>query len=329
MNGNEFWRRWRYDIIRGALIFSMVVGVGLAVRSMVGRGRAQLSDLRRTFDVNLDAPGRQQAPPWTYNATLPAKATLWLRDINGSITVEPADGKTVEITAERSFRHSPADSVRLLTSVTTKGLTVCAVWPAESVSCGPDGRYTTGGMQHGNDVAVSFTVRLPSGVELDASTVNGDVKVGGVSAPVAVGTVNGDVSIETTGGPVRANTVNGDVNAVIRGFAGPGDVKVTTVRGDATLELPPDLNAVVDGHTVAGDISTDFPVTVTGKFASHTIAGTIGSGGRQIHVSTVTGDVQLQKLGSAPAAVPAVQVTPAPPTPPARPQAKTRPTRAP
>jgi hypothetical protein len=324
MNGNEFWRRWRYDIVRGTLIFGMIVGVGLAVQAMVGRGRAQLTGLKHSFDVNFDAPDRQQAAPWVYSATLPPKATVWLRNINGSITVEPGEGTTAEVQAERSYRHSTPDSVRLITAMSRKGLTVCAVWPSGSTSCGPDGHYKSGGMQQANDVAVEFTVRLPPGIELDASTVNGDIDVRGASAPVGVATVNGDVNVETALGPVRAATVNGDVNAIIRKLAGTGDVKVVTVRGDATLELPDDVDAVVDGHTVAGDISTDFPLTVTGKIASHSVTGTIGSGGRRIHVATVTGDIQLQRLTRA-----GVTATAAPPQPPVPPAATPPPSHKP
>jgi hypothetical protein len=314
MNGNEFWRRWRYDIIRGVLIFGMVVGVGLTIRSMVGRGRSQLRGLQHSFDVNFNAPDRQQAEAWQYSTPLPPNSTVWVRDINGSITVEPSTGTSVEVQAERSYRQSAPDSVRLVTALTGRGLTVCALWPSESTaSCGPDGRYGSGGMRHGNDVAVVFTLRLPQGIRLDASTVNGDVQVRGASAPVGVTTVNGDVNIETALGPVQATTVNGDVNAIIRKLDGGGDVRVTTVRGDATLELPDDLNAVVDGHTVAGDISTDFPLTVAGKIASHSVTGTIGGGGPRIHIATVTGDIQLQKLGSAAvtAATPPVPPQPA------------------
>lgn len=318
MNGKEFWRRWRRDIIRSTVIFGVVVGVGLAVLSMARRGRARLSDLQRTFEGNFDARDRRHAEPWLYTATLPAKATVWLRDMNGDITVEPAEGQTVEVRADRSFRHASADSVRLLTSVTDSGLTVCAVWPSASTACGPDGRYTTEGMRHGNDVAVSFTVRLPRGVGLDASTINGDVVVRGAAAPVGATTVNGDVSVETDLGPVQAVTVNGDVNATIGRLAGSSDVKVTTVRGDVTLRLPDDLDAVVSGHTVTGDIASEFPLSVTGKFASHSILGTLGRGGRRVQIETVTGDIDLRK-GTAAA------VAPAPPPKPARPTARVAP----
>jgi hypothetical protein len=296
MTGKEFWLRWRSEILRGMVIFAVVIAGGLFVRSVVGRGRARLDGLREQFNTDFLAADRQQAEPWHYTADIAAQHTLWLRNINGSISVQPSDGRQVEILAERTFKHSPVDSVQILTTISEKGLTVCAMWPGHATRCGPDGQYSSQGGIHGNDVALAFTVRLPAGVKLDASTVNGDVEVNGASAPVSAGTVNGDIAIETANGPVRAATVNGDVAAVMRGFSGPGDVNVATVHGDASLTLPDNVDAIVDGHTVAGDIMTDYPLVVSGKFASHAIAGTLGKGGRHLKLTTVTGDVELRRL---------------------------------
>ncbi len=320
MNRTEFWLRWRRDIVRGATIFVGVVGAGLVIQSMAGRGRERLLGFRQAFDPHFQAADRRHGEPWTYATLLPAQHTLWLRNINGSISVEATDGETVEVRAERTFKHSAVDSVRILITETKQGLTVCAVWPGKLAPCGPDGRYSTEGSLGDNDVAVVFTVRLPRGVTLDASTINGDIDVTGATAPVGAGTVNGDITVEALLGPVRAATINGDVRAMIRGFAGPGDVNLTTVNGDAFVELPATLDAVVSGRTVAGDISTDFPLSVTGKFASHTLTGTLGKGGRTIHLTAVTGDVEVRQ-----AATLAETVSPAPPTPPIPPQETRRP----
>jgi hypothetical protein len=279
-----------------------------------------LLGFRQAFDPDFLASDRQHAAPWTYATPLSAQRTLWLRNISGSISVEAADGETVEVRAERTFKHSAVDSVRILITETKQGLTVCAVWPGKPAQCGPDGRYSTEGSLEGNDVAVVFAVRLPRGVKLDASTINGNIDVTGASAPVGAGTVNGDITVEALLGPVRAATVNGDVRAMIRGFAGPGDVNLTTVNGDAFVELPAALDAVVDGHTVVGQISTDFPLSVTGKFASHALTGTLGTGGRKIHLTTVTGDVEVRKVDTL-----AEATTPVTPTPPTSPQGTRRP----
>jgi hypothetical protein len=312
MTGKEFLLRWRTDIIRGVVIVAIVFGIGMFVVSMVGRGKTALNNFGHQFDPNFLGADRVHGQPWMYVKVLPPDHTLWLRNINGSITVTPTDAQTVEVHAERTFKHSAADSVQILTSESNQGVTVCAVWPGRSSDCGPDGHFTSHGM-NGNDVAVEFEVKLPRGVRLDASTVNGDVSVDGASTSVDATTVNGDVTVETADGPITATTVNGDAHATMHALTGPGDVKVTTVHGDAQVDLPSRIDAVVDGHTVAGDISSEFPLTVTGKFASHSLSGTLGKGGRQIHITTVTGDVNLREVGTTPEA-PVIA-----PTPPHRP----------
>jgi putative adhesin len=319
MTGKEFVTRWRTEIVRGVLILGVVFGIGMFVVSMVGRGKAALNDFGHQFNTDFLGADRTHGQPWMYAKPLAPDHTLWLRNINGSITVTPTDAQTLEIHAERTFKRSPGDSVQIVTAESNSGLTVCAVWPGRSSSCGPEGHFTSEGM-HGNDVAVVFEVKLPRGVRLDASTVNGDVSVDGASAPVDAVTVNGDVTVETANGPVTATTVNGDAHATMRALTGPGDVKITTVHGDAQLDLPSGVDAVVDGHTVAGDISSEFPLTVTGKFASHSLTGTLGKGGRQIHITTVTGDVDVRQVGPTPEPAPATAPVPPPhhPTPPGR-----------
>ena len=113
MNGKEFWIRWRGEILRGTAIFAIVIAGGLFVRSLIGRGQARLEDLRQQFNTDFLAADRQHGEPWRYTADIATQHTLWLRNINGSIAVEPTDGRQVEILAERTFKHSPVDSVRI------------------------------------------------------------------------------------------------------------------------------------------------------------------------------------------------------------------------
>jgi len=46
---------------------------------------------------------------------------------------------------------------------------------------------------------------------------------------------------------------------------------------------------------VNGEIFTDFPLMVTGKLGPRRVTGTIGSGGRQLALSTVNGNIRLRK----------------------------------
>jgi DUF4097 and DUF4098 domain-containing protein YvlB len=130
-------------------------------------------------------------------------------------------------------------------------------------------------------------------------TVTGPVRVTGATAPVIAGAVDGDVMAETMQGPVEAYSINGSVHAVVRGFADTGTVKLTTVNGSVTLELPAALDATVSANAVNGAIASDFPLTTTGKLVGHHAAGVIGNGGRRVELNAVNGSVRLKRIGPA------------------------------
>jgi len=46
---------------------------------------------------------------------------------------------------------------------------------------------------------------------------------------------------------------------------------------------------------VNGDIETDWPLTVSGRFSQRRLHGTIGAGGRGLSLSTVNGEIRLEK----------------------------------
>lgn len=321
---NSFWQAWRKDIIRGAALFAGVIVVGVTVRHMVNRAKQRLAELPASivsqlqenfgdvrnleglnhFKPDIRTGVRQSADPWTYRAKLEAKQWVWLRTTNGSVTAEPASGDSLEVVGVKTYGRSDPATVTFVAVPYDGGVAICAVWQRGGGRCGPGGRGGGGGglgtvfrqgSAHGNDVVVDFTVRLPRGVRLGATTVNGSVRVEGASAPLVAASVNGQVDAVTSRGPVSAVSVNGNVHARMRAFDDTGEVSLVTVNGTATAELPPELDADVEAATVNGSISTDYPLPVTGKFTSKHCKGTIGSGGRRIHVMTVNGSINLRK----------------------------------
>jgi len=300
-----FWETWRSEILRGATLFCVVLAIGLFARYLLARAKERvvshlpeaLREIRGDFDTESEGGPRTIGATWMVHSKLTPKHSLWIRNIRGSVTVEPIKGDSVQIMAVKSYHSSDTARVRLIAVPSDGGLTVCALWPGSRSDCTAEGEYKTGGPGR-SDVAVDFTVRLPRGVRLDATTILGDIHVAGASAPLKIRTVSGDVDVETAEGPVNVGSVNGDVHARIRGFADTGEVSVTTVNGSATLELPASLDADVEANTINGAISTDYPLAVTGKFTKHTLKGTLGRGGRDVHITTVNGSVQLKKAPS-------------------------------
>jgi hypothetical protein len=105
-------------------------------------------------------------------------------------------------------------------------------------------------------------------------------------------------------------TINGNVNIQTTAFA----AHATTIGGNVVLDLPTDANAEFHGITVSGTIDSDFPVVSTVPSPPPTmllpndspvgpavprppqiVRATIGSGGPELGVTTVSGSIRLRR----------------------------------
>jgi hypothetical protein len=311
MDFRTFWLGWRHDLIRFAALCSGALVLGLLIHHMVGRGRSARRDLAGLLpggvndlatalgddDTDSATGHRSAAATWTYRGRIASGESLWVRDRSGSVSIEPSHNDSLVVKAVKTFGHSDSGSVQVVAVPGRGGIAICALWGGEETHtrCGSGTAYHQGSASH-NDVRVRLTVRVPRGVAIDAATVIGGVRIVGASGPVVARAVNGDVDAETTTGPLRASTVNGNIRAAMRSVGDTGEVKLVTVNGEVTVELPPKVNASVDATTVNGAIESEFPLAVTGKFVAHHATGTIGAGGRRIEVKAVNGTIHLRKV---------------------------------
>jgi len=296
-----FWRTWRREIIRGGVLFGLVVGTGLFIRSIKIHVPSPLGALGSFGDFNwgdgdggdLFGRGREVGDPWDYSVLLKPNQQVWIRNTNGPIEVVAGTGDSLLIHVEKSWRNSDPQSVQVVPVLTERGLTVCALWEARDRRCNEGGDYRINGVKK-NDVAVRFTVELPRNVPIDASTVNGGLEIDGVSAPVQAATVNGRITVSTSTGPVQATTINGSIEANMQTLTS-GDVRLTTVNGSVSAGLPTHINANIDAETVNGRVQTDFPVKIVGKISPRHLRGTIGTGGATLKLITVNGSITLHE----------------------------------
>lgn len=316
----EFWIKWRREIVRGGFLFLLVFGLGVLAFRYVGRLRervrsfasqfasgmpAALRNLNLDINGNFDDPGRTHGDPWTWSGKLVPGQTLKIENVNGPIDVTPAKLSTVLVSTEKSWNHSDSASVRLLAVESPAGVTICAVWPNSSGECGRSSQGVRAhvGRRRGNgpdnDVAVKFTIQVPRGVKVDATTVNGDVQITSAGAVNAT-TVSGDLTIDAGAWPVKLVTVAGDVDATLRA-TGTDSASVTSVSGDVTLHLPSSASLTVNGNTISGDIETGFPLTVTTPQygPGHSLHGAVGGGAGELGIHTVSGDITVQPIGTA------------------------------
>ena len=308
MNWKGFWIGWRRDIVRVLGVCAAALVLGLMINRLMAGARTQLAailpkgiaglprevaGLTGALDEDLLAGNRTTGDSWTYHARLAPGRSVWIRDVNGSVSVDPARGDSLEVTAVKTFRQYDPTAVRLTAVPEPDGIVICALWDV-AARCSSGDAYKDRYARH-SDVAVRFTVRVPRGVQIDVTTVNGAVRIAGASAPASARTVSGEVSVETSRGPVNALSVNGAVRAALRGLADTGAVKLATVNGAVTLELPARVDATVSARTVHGAIESDFPLDVSGQTVVRHASGTIGSGGRRVELTSVNGSVRLRK----------------------------------
>lgn len=245
------------------------------------------------------ALAQKSEEPFHWSGDIQNAHWVYVRNLNGAVHVQAGSGSKVEVSARKQWRRGNPEDVKItVTQVgSNKGdVLVCALYRSDD-SCDEDGYHSHrhGWGNNNNDASVEFTITLPAGVKVDASSVNGEVSVDGVASEVIANTVNGGVSARSTGGPVRAKTVNGQV-AVRSGIVNLSSLDYSTVNGSITIELPAATNASLDMQTTNGSVSSDFPVTVEGTFSAHRMHGTIGTGGPTIKLSTVNGSIHLRKL---------------------------------
>jgi hypothetical protein len=302
----RFWRTWRREIIRGGVLFGLVLGAGLFFRNVKRNIHvpSPLGALGAFGDFNWgDGEGggdlfghdRTVGGNWEYRAYITPSQQVWIRNTNGPIDVVPGRSDSLVVRVEKSWRNSDPESVQMIPVLSERGVTICAMWEAREMRCQEGGDYRLNGVKK-NDVAVRIVVELPHSVPVDASTVNGGLEINGVSAPVEASTVNGKISVITSTGPVNANTVNGSIEAIMESLAS-GDIRLTTVNGSVTAGLPRSINANIDAETVNGRVETDFRVKISGKISTRHLRGTIGTGGSTLKLVTVNGSIGLHEVG--------------------------------
>lgn len=234
---------------------------------------------------------QDQGREFHWKGRLAPENVVEIKNVNGDIEAESATGDEVEVTAEKSGPH--ADEVKIEVAQHADGVTICAVYPGW-FSSGCNHTHSFG--DRNDHTKVHFTVRVPENVRFSAENVNGSVTADNMGRFVKASSVNGSVRVSTKSW-AEISSVNGSLEARMGRSDWTGTLKAESVNGSITLELPSDTNADVSFKSVNGRLESDFPLTVQGSLGGHIVHGQIGSGGRDLKVETVNGNVELRRHG--------------------------------
>jgi hypothetical protein len=248
------------------------------------------------------------ATPFRWSESVPAGATLHLRDGAGDVIVRRGAGPTVVVTGERRWRRSRATDIRFVVNHTGNDYYVCAMWRS-SGTCGPSGYrgrqfggfLTIFSLFHrGSDAMADVTAEVPASVVVDARTSNGSVRVDGVSSGIVARTTNGTVDATNVSGSVALITTNGNVNLSADSFSDADSIHLATTNGSIHAELPASLQGAFDLSVVNGLVHSDFPVPASspGRADRH-LQGQVGSSNRVVKMRAINGMISVVSRGAA------------------------------
>lgn len=277
--------------------------------------------------------GRREA---TFNLAETVGSGAWVRiaSPNGTIRITQGSGSQVAIQAEKDVKKGDIEDAGFVVRKGRDGLTICAVFQ-DADECGDDGNYSGEGLPRNwwrnHQIRINFTVQVPEGVRVKASSGNGDISIAGAGAeviaatgngrvdvtettgrveansgngrvtiegargPVDVTTGNGDVRATTSQGPVTATSGNGDIEVSMDRLSGSPDMEFSTGNGRITVTVPEGYGAELDSHTGNGRVEVDFPLKLRGRINPSRVRGTLGEGGGRLVLSSGNGNLEVRR----------------------------------
>ena len=229
---------------------------------------------------------------WT--GRVDAGQTLEIKNANGPILAELADGDEIEVVATLEGPRGDIEEVSIDVVEHDGGVTLCSIYPGgwlRDNECAPGRGGRVGSSD--NDTTVTFRLRVPAGVRLVGVTMNGRVDIDDLRSDVQVETMNGRMNVSTTGW-ASAKTMNGAVEVTMGDVAGSGDIEVSSMNGAITVNLPRNASVDVSASTMNGSIDSDWPLEISGWLRNKG-RGQIGDGGRRLEMSTMNGGIRLRR----------------------------------
>ena len=236
------------------------------------------------------APGSVRGwgkPVFHWSGVLSPGQSTEVQGVMGGIHAVLTESDSVTVRATRHGRSTTPD-IHFQVIRTGNGATVCVLYPtpashpANKCEPGARGQFNT----KANDVEVEFAVSVPRGIGLLASSSTGDITSNQLHGPISAYSSAGNI----------------DVALAATDWAGTQDLE--SKSGDIEVRLPRNANVVVSAETRTGSVKSDFAIgqrreSFLDRWRPHgslgsSARGVIGSGGRQLNLSTIAGNIEVK-----------------------------------
>ena len=239
------------------------------------------------IDISNQAEGRSE---WKKDYTLAAGGSLEIKNTNGLIEIDPADGDKVSVTAERIAKAGTDEAAKKAAAAMEIKETVSG----SSITL--DASLTNAGISiniGGGSRQVKFHVRAPKGTRLTFSNTNGNIDVRDMTGELRLSTTNGRIQGKNLEGSTRADTTNGVINLDFSAIGADG-ITAETTNGKVEITLAKSIKARVNARVTNGAISTENLPLEASENSRRRLTGTLNGGGPEIRVETTNGAVNLR-----------------------------------
>ena len=243
---------------------------------------------------SVDIASGKATDTWSRTYTVAAGGRFELINVNGRITAESTDGKDVVVEGKRTAKGRSDEAAKeLLGKLEIReevgGSTV-------RVESRPPRTSGFGGHE------IEWTVKVPKGLTVDLRTINGGVRLDGLSGEIHAKTTNGGVKgqniIPET---LEASSVNGGIEIELGAPLDSTDsVEISTVNGGASLQMPSESKATITARAVNGGVRVN-DLDIKQDEEPHEferkrrLNGTMNGGGAKVSISTTNGGVRLSR----------------------------------
>ena len=243
---------------------------------------------------SVDIASGKATDTWSRTYTVAAGGRFELINVNGRITAESTDGKEVVVEGKRTAKGRSDEAAKeLLAKLEIReevgGSTV-------RVESRPPRTSGFGGHE------IEWTVKVPKGLTVDLRTINGGVRLNGLSGEIHAKTTNGGVKgqniIPET---IEASSVNGGIEIELGAPLDSTDsVEISTVNGGASLQMPSESKATITARAVNGGVRVN-DLDIKQDEEPHEferkrrLNGTMNGGGAKVSISTTNGGVRISR----------------------------------
>ena len=275
--------------MRRPSILALVLAAGLAVSG------CDIQAQNGKFDIDF-ASGKAQ-DTWSRTYKVAPTGRFELINVNGKITAESTDGAQVVVEGRRTAKARSDEAAKELLAK----LEIREEVGESTVRVESRPPRLSGFSGH----EIEWTIKVPKGVTVDLRTINGGVRLNGLSGEIHAKTTNGGVRGENiVASSIEASAVNGGIEFR---FDSPLDstdtLQLETVNGGVTLELPSESKATIAARCVNGGVHVD-GLDIQKEEQSNDfdrrrrLNGTMNGGGARVTMSTTNGGIHLSKSGS-------------------------------